>query len=69
MTKTDKGWALLAAAIIESGVKSNDQSFLKSRWCEDLKELVRLYVEEQDKTLDGSVFDSNRNKAVKFALQ
>ena len=40
--KTDIAWALLAAAIIKGGEEANDQQFLKSKWCEDLKYMVSL---------------------------
>ena len=35
-------FANLAAAIIASGEKSHDTTFLKSNWCETLKEICRL---------------------------
>ena len=38
----EDGWAMLASSIIESGIKSNDERFLNSNWCEALKELVML---------------------------
>lgn len=36
------GYANLAAAIIADGVKHNDITFLKSNWCDILKEICRL---------------------------
>lgn len=36
------GYMALANAIIKSGVKYNDQSFLQSDWCEVLRELIKL---------------------------
>lgn len=35
-------YANLAAAIIESGQVSHDESFLESDWCASLKEICRL---------------------------
>lgn len=35
-------YANLAAAIIASGVKCHDTAFLKSDWCDILKEMCRL---------------------------
>lgn len=35
-------WANLAAAIIESGKKCNDQRFLQSDWCDTLRSICRL---------------------------
>ncbi len=43
------GWAMLAAAIIDSGVKAGDERFLESGWCEELRLLVRLSVERDDR--------------------
>ena len=34
------GYACLAAAIIESGIKANDKQFLESEWCQELNEMV-----------------------------
>lgn len=36
------GWALLAAAIIKSGVQCNDQEFLESDWCQALRDIIDL---------------------------
>lgn len=38
----DIAWALLAAAIIQSGKDANDTAFLESKWCESLKYMVSL---------------------------
>lgn len=38
----EDGWAMLAEAIIESGIRANDTAFLKSRWCQELKDIVQL---------------------------
>lgn len=35
-------YANLAAAIIASGVKCHDTTFLKSDWCDTLREICRL---------------------------
>lgn len=36
------GYANLAAAIIASGVRHHDTTFLESNWCDLLKEICRL---------------------------
>lgn len=38
----DLAYARLAAAIIESGKKTNDEEFLKSDWCELLQSMVLI---------------------------
>lgn len=38
----DLAYARLAAAIIESGKKTNDEEFLKSDWCELLQSMVMI---------------------------
>ena len=40
--KSKAGYIRLAQAIIASGVKSNDQSFLQSDWCDTLHQLIAL---------------------------
>lgn len=40
--KVDLAYARLAAAIIESGKKTNDEEFLKSDWHELLQSIVLL---------------------------
>lgn len=40
-------WAKLAEAIIDSGVKANDQLFLNSEWFEFLKSICDLDIEAQ----------------------
>jgi len=42
-------WANLAAAIIRSGERENDQVFLDSDWCDTLKRLCALDDEETGK--------------------
>ena len=37
-----KGWSKLAAAIIRSGERAQDNHFLESDWCANLRELVKL---------------------------
>ena len=36
----------LAAEIVLSGRRCNDQCFLKSKWCAELKDAVELYLNE-----------------------
>lgn len=45
--KTDKAWAKLAAAIIKGGEDANDQQFLKSKWCEALRYMVKLQADRR----------------------
>lgn len=40
--KSKAGYIRLAQAIIASGVKSNDQSFLQSDWCDTLHQLIEV---------------------------
>lgn len=44
----EQGYAMLAAAIVKSGQDANDKYFLKSKWCEELKDLVMLYLEQNE---------------------
>lgn len=39
------GYANLAAAIVKSGIECNDTRFLKSDWCDTLKDICRLDYE------------------------
>lgn len=41
---TDLAWAMLAAAIIESGKIANDTAFLESEWYNTLCNMVLYYV-------------------------
>lgn len=40
--KAAAGYKKLAAAIIRSGERENDQSFLNSEWCETLRYFLKL---------------------------
>lgn len=40
--KSKAGYILLAHAIIASGIKTNDQSFLQSDWCDTLRQLIAV---------------------------
>lgn len=40
--KSKAGYIRLAQAIIASGVKANDQSFLQSDWCDTLHQLIEV---------------------------
>ena len=42
---TDLAWAMLAAAIIESGKTANDTAFLESEWYYMLRSMVLYYVD------------------------
>lgn len=58
MRRTVDGWALLAAAIIDSGKRANDEEFLKSEWHEELKQFVAVCLDlnSQDDTNDPHIF-------------
>lgn len=43
----------LAAAIIESGIKTNDTAFLNSEWCKFLKSAIAIRVEHLSKDKSG----------------
>lgn len=66
MTNVKDGWAMLAAAIIDSGLRANDESFLKSEWCQTLKDLVSLSVELHDKKRDVTNTHINNGRARSF---
>lgn len=38
-----QGYIALAAAIVNSGIAERDEKFLKSGWCEELKDAVISY--------------------------
>ena len=40
--KSKAGYIRLAQAIIASGIKANDQSFLQSDWCDLLHQLIAV---------------------------
>ena len=42
------GWANLAAAIITSGLRANDERFLESDWCELLQDMCELDAQMYD---------------------
>lgn len=42
-TSVTNSWMTLAAAIVSSGIKCNDQQFLQSQWCKELKQTVGEY--------------------------
>ena len=42
-TSIINSWMTLAAAIVSSGIKCNDQLFLQSQWCKELKQTVGEY--------------------------
>ncbi len=45
---TTIGYIQLCAAIVYSGIKQNDQDFLKSVWCKELTDCVIDYVAVHD---------------------
>ena len=42
-TSITNSWMTLAAAIVSSGIRCNDQQFLQSTWCRELKQTVGDY--------------------------
>lgn len=46
--KSRKGYSALAAAIIASGIRANDQAFLESDWFETLNTIVRISAGQAD---------------------
>ena len=53
----DSSWQNLAYAIIKSGYKSKDKSFLESEWCDNLKYFCSLKL----RGFDGNLYVDNRN--------
>ena len=64
----------LAAAIIESGIKTNDTAFLNSEWCKFLKSAIAIRVEHLSKdksgikTNDTAFLNSGWYKFLKLAI-
>lgn len=52
--KASEGYRKLAAAIIRSGERENDQSFLNSEWCETLRYFINLGQRQSASNLDGT---------------
>ena len=48
------GYRKLAAAIIRSGERENDQAFLNSEWCETLRYFVKLGSQQGSGLLSGT---------------
>ena len=51
--KKSAGYMKLAAAIIASGARDNDQSFLNGEWCDTLRYFLKLGSQEGSGMLDG----------------
>lgn len=45
-SKAEMAYAVLAAAIVKDGQDANDKNFLESKWCEVLKEIVRIKLDQ-----------------------
>ena len=45
-TRAQMGWLLLAASLIITGEEANDSFFLQSRWYKDLKDLLKMVLED-----------------------
>lgn len=52
--KASAGYSKLAAAIIASGVRENDQTFLNSEWCETLRYFIKLGQQQGSGDLSGT---------------
>lgn len=52
---TTIGYIQLCAAIVNYGIKQNDQVFLKSAWCKELTDCVADYVAEHDRSSDSKL--------------
>lgn len=46
LSRTQVGWLLLAASLIITGEEVNDTLFLQSRWYKDLKDLLKMVLED-----------------------
>lgn len=53
-TSITNSWMTLAAAIVASGIKCNDQLFLQSQWCRELKQTVGEYFLNNQKNAVAS---------------
>ena len=51
--KAAEGYKKLAAAIIRSGERENDQAFLKSDWCDTLRYFLALGSQQGSGDLSG----------------
>lgn len=52
--KSSEGYRKLAAAIIRSGEKENDQTFLASEWCETLRYFLKLGSQQGSGEFSGT---------------
>lgn len=52
--KAAEGYKKLAAAIIRSGERENDQTFLKGEWCETLRYFLALGQQQGSGDLSGT---------------
>ena len=52
--KSSEGYRKLAAAIIRSGERENDQAFLNSEWCETLRYFIKLGQQQGSGDLSGT---------------
>lgn len=52
--KASVGYCMLAAAIIRSGERENDQAFLNSEWCNTLRTMINLRTSKGSKELSGT---------------
>ena len=51
--RSSEGYRKLAAAIIASGVRENDQTFLNGEWCETLQYFIKLGQQQGSGDLSG----------------
>lgn len=54
----DIGWAMLAAAIVQSGEQTNDKSFLESDWHDVLRDTVACFLDMKGSKDAPSMFVS-----------
>lgn len=56
------GYSALAAAIIASGIKANDQRFLESDWCSTLRDIVDIST-KSDSNINQCLSDRIRGSS------
>jgi hypothetical protein len=58
---SDFGWAMLAAAILQSGKRADDKSFLESDWHDVLYDIVSCFLDMKNFKESSSMFTSKNN--------
>lgn len=54
----DIGWAMLAAAVVQSGEQTNDKSFLESGWHDALRDIIACFLDMKGSKDASSMFVS-----------